>query len=104
MAKPPSEYCATLVVLDAVTKLDALAVIALAVDRPVSDARTMRPFIELEGGARVEIEIPKFGEPPPLALDVYSVLSHEHAAMSALALLQRLEQATAWRVRPEFVL
>ncbi|WP_291050285.1 hypothetical protein [Herbiconiux sp.] len=104
---PPAavpEYCATLVVRDAVTKLDALAVIALAVDRPVSDARGVHPYVELEGGARAEIEIPKFGEPPPLAIDVYSTLSHDHAAMSALALLGVLETATAWTVKPDFVL
>ena len=100
----PVEYCATLVVRDAVTKIDALAIISLAVDRPVTDARTMRPYIALEGGARLEIEIPKFGEPPPLALDVYSTLSHDHAAMSALALLGVLESATAWTVKPDFVL
>ncbi|MFB2586407.1 hypothetical protein [Herbiconiux liukaitaii] len=102
MASP--EFCATLVVRDAVTKLDALAIVSLAVDRPVSGARTVHPFIELEGGARVEIEIPRFGEPPPLALDVYSTLSFDHAAMSALALLSRLEATTAWTVKPDFTL
>ncbi|WP_368497508.1 hypothetical protein [Herbiconiux sp. A18JL235] len=98
------EYCATLIVRNAVTKLEALAVIALAVDRPVSDARTARPYIELEGGARVEVEIPKFGEPPPLAVDVYSTLGFEHAALGALSLLQRLEETTSWTVKPDFVL
>ncbi|MDO9395643.1 MAG: hypothetical protein Q7T71_03765 [Herbiconiux sp.] len=86
------------------TKLDALAIIALALDRPVTDARTVHPRILLDGGAWLEIEIPKFGEPPPLALDVYSTLGHEHAAMSALALLGVLETATAWTVKPDFVL
>jgi len=99
-----SEYCATLVVRNAVTKLDALAIVALAVDRPVSGAQTVQPYIELDGGARVEIEIPKFGEPPPLALDVYSTLSQDHAALSALALLASLETATAWAITPDFVL
>jgi len=104
MNDAPVEYCATLVVRDAVTKLDALAIVALAVDRPISGVGTMHPYVELEGGARVEIEIPKFGEPPPLALDVYSRLGFEHAAMSALALLARLEEATAWTVKPDFTL
>ncbi len=101
---PSAEFCATLVVRNAVTKIDALAIVSLAVDRPVSGAGTTRPFIELDGGARVEIEIPRFGEPPPLALDVYSTLSHDHAALSALALLATLESATAWTITPDFVL
>lgn len=98
------EYCATLVVRNAVTKVDALAIVALAVDRPVTGAGSVQPYIELDGGARVEIEIPKFGEPPPLALDVYSTLGQDHAAMSALALLAALETATAWVIKPDFVL
>ncbi|MCS5717899.1 hypothetical protein N1027_07095 [Herbiconiux sp. CPCC 205763] len=104
MSDAAVEYCATLVVREAVTKLDALVVVALAVDRPIHGAGTAHPFIELESGARVEVEIPKFGEPPPLAVDVYSHLGFEHAAMSALALLGRLEESTAWMVKPDFTL
>lgn len=96
------EWCATIVVRSPVTKIDALAIVALAVDSPVRDARTMRPYIELEGGARAEIEIPKFGEPPPLAIDVYSTTSHEHAALEALRLMAALEQYTGWSIRPDF--
>ncbi|WP_439563928.1 hypothetical protein [Microcella sp.] len=104
---PPAEYCATIVVMSAVTKLDALAIVALAVDRPVERQRTMRPFVPLDGagyqnGAWVEIEIPKFGEPPPLAIDVYSTISDDHARLQALTLLARLEQYTGWRIRPDF--
>jgi len=99
-----SLFCATLIVRDAVTKLDALAIVALSVDRPVEGSGTSRPFIRLDSGATVEIEIPKFGEPPPLALDVYSTTSDDHAKLSALALLGRLEEQTAWTVKPDFVL
>ena len=104
---PPTEYCATIVVMSAVTKLDALAIVALAVDRPVERQRTMRPFVPLDGsgdrhGAWVEIEIPKFGEPPPLAIDVYSTVSDDHARLQALTLLARLEQYTGWGIRPDF--
>lgn len=103
----PTEYCATIVVMSAVTKLDALAIVALAVDRPVEQQRTMRPFVPLDGagyqnGAWVEIEIPKFGEPPPLAIDVYSTISDDHARLQALTLLARLEQHTGWGIRPDF--
>lgn len=96
------EWCATIVVRSPVTKIDALAIVALAVDSPVREARTMRPYIELEGGARAEIEIPKFGEPPPLAIDVYSTVGHEHAVLEALSLMAALEQYTGWSIRPDF--
>ncbi len=97
-------YCATLIVRDAVTKLDALAIVALALDRPVSGAGTVRPQVLLPTGASVEIEIPKFGEPPPLAIDVYSTVSDDHAKLSALMVLSALEESTAWTVKPDFVL
>jgi hypothetical protein len=104
---PTAEYCATIVVMSAVTKLDALAIIALAVDRPVAQQRTMRPFVPLDAPAKsctawVEIEIPKFGEPPPVALDVYSTVSDDHARLQALTLMALLEQNTGWSIRPDF--
>lgn len=98
----PVEYCATIVVRSAVTKLDALAIVALAVDRPVENQRTMRPLVLLAEGAWVEIEIPKFGEPPPLAIDVYSTVSDDHARLQALTLMATLEQHTGWNIRPDF--
>jgi len=101
-APRPVEYCATIVVRSAVTKLDALAIVALAVDSPVENQRTMRPLVPLAEGAWVEIEIPKFGEPPPLAIDVYSTVSDDHARLQALTLLATLEEYTGWRVRPDF--
>lgn len=103
-AAEPVEYCATIVVDSAVTKLDSFAILALAVDRPVRAQRTPRPYVELDGGARAEIEIPKFGEPPPLAIDVYSTVSHDHAALQALRLMVALEQYTGWSIRPDFEL
>jgi len=96
------EYCATIVVRSAVTKLDALAIVSLAVDSPVRQQRTTRPYVDLVEGARVEIEIPKFGEPPPLAIDVYSTVSHDHARLQALTLMATLEAYTGWSIRPDF--
>ncbi|MGY6499199.1 MAG: hypothetical protein ACXIUP_13350 [Microcella sp.] len=100
--REPVEFCATIVVQSPVTKLDALAIVALAVDAAVENQRTMRPFVPLTEGAWVEIEIPKFGEPPPLAIDVYSSVSHDHAALQALTLMARLEDYTGWTIRPDF--
>lgn len=95
-------HIATLVVGDAVTKLDALAVVALAVDRAVENAGTARPFIRVSPDAWAEIEIPKFGEPPPLAIDVYSSISLADARRAALAIAAALSHNTGWSVTPMF--
>ncbi len=97
-----SDAVATLVVQVAVTKLDALAVISLAIDSPVLADGSARPRIELDGGAWAEVDIPKFGEPPPLAIDVRSPLGLDHAQLSALALAAALEREAGWLVYPDF--
>jgi hypothetical protein len=48
------------------------------------------------------MEIPKFGEPPPLAIDVYSDVNDDHAKVQALWVLEALETSTVWRVTPDF--
>ncbi|MGC5169701.1 hypothetical protein ACLQ2Q_03510 [Microbacterium sp. DT81.1] len=95
-------HVATLVVGDAVTKLDALAIVALTLDAAVENAGTARPFIRLSPSAWAEIEIPKFGEPPPLAIDVYSSSGLADARAQALALAAVLASSTAWAVTPRF--
>lgn len=99
---PAFDAVATLVVQVAANKIDALAVISLAVDSPVLAVGSARPRIELGGGAWAEVEIPKFGEPPPLAIDVSSPLGLDHAQLSALALAAALERQAGWSVYPDF--
>lgn len=95
-------YCATLVVQNAINKLDALDTVALVCDSVVTDQATQRPRIVLSPHAWIEIEIPKFGEPPPLAIDVYSSVSDDHARLQALGVLEALERSTLWDVTPDF--
>lgn len=99
--RPPETdvHCATIVVAAAITKPEALAVVALVVDAPVEQPHTARPWVALPGGAWAQIEIPKFGEPPPLAIDVLSPLGGEHAMLHALTLMARLEKHTGWPLR-----
>ena len=99
---PHSPHCATLVVDEAITKLDALAAISGAVQNPVRRPGTNMPFVDIGGGAWAQIEIPKFGEAPPLAIDVYSARSVADAQTQALDLMGRLVTSTAWRVSPMF--
>lgn len=101
---PPVEYCATIVLRSAATRIDALAVIALAADSRVAGAGTPNARVPLGDGAWVEVELPLAGEPPPLAIDVYSTVSDDHARLHALGLLARLEASTAWNLRPDFAL
>lgn len=93
---------ATLVVQVALNKIDALGVISLSADSPVLAAGSARPRIELDGGAWAEVDIPKFGEPPPLAIDVRSPLGLDHARLSALGLAAALEREAGWSVYPDF--
>jgi hypothetical protein len=101
-AEPPVEYCATIVLRSAATRIDALAVIALAADSRVDGAGTPHARVPLAEGAWAEVELPLAGEPPPLAIDVYSTVSDDHARLTALGLLARLESSTAWNLRPDF--
>ena len=101
---PDSPFCATLVVDEAITKPDALASIARTLRIPVQRPGTSGAFVALDGGAWAEVDIPKFGEAPPLAIDVYSALSRDDAETAATALMARLATGTDWAIRPMFTL
>lgn len=101
--EPPRESAvATLVVADAVDKPTALASIARAVGAAVDRRRPARPRVPLGDDAWVEIDIPKFGEPPPLAIDVHAVGDPARAQRYALALMQALRESTTWAVATDF--
>lgn len=102
MTRDRVRYLATLVLPRAVTKPDALAMIALALDRPVENPGTSAPCVRLGDNVIAEVEIPKFGEAPPLAIDVVSALSVDHARLEALRLAVVLEREAGWRVVPDF--
>jgi len=87
---------ATIVAADAVDKLVALDLIAAAVDSRVVGAGTSAPTIPLAEGVWAQIEIPKFGEPPPLAIDVHATGGLDEARAQARALAATLAEATPW--------
>lgn len=99
---PSPAHCATLVVDEAITKLEALEAISRTLGAPVQRPGTTRPFIAVGASTWVEIEIPKFGEAPPLALDVYSATGVAEAQAAALDIMDRLRAATPWRISPMF--
>ncbi|TFB57289.1 hypothetical protein E3T34_02155 [Cryobacterium sp. TMT1-62] len=90
------DYSATIVAQTHVTKPDALRLIAEAAGSTVRNAGTAHPFVPLVGGGRVEVEIPKFGEGPPLAIDVFNPHGAEQARASALSLQAALASVTDW--------
>ncbi len=91
-------FSAMLVVDLPIAKLDALDVIAFVADSAVEHAGTAFPRVPLEPGAWAEVQIPKFGDPPPFAVDVCSDVSPAHAAAAAARLAEALERV-GWSVR-----
>lgn len=53
----------------------------------------------LASGDWAEVDIPKFGEAPPLTIDVYSLTSVASAESSAAALMAQLIAHTGWRIQ-----
>lgn len=92
-------HTAAIVVDAATTKPDALAALALALDTAVEGEGTARPFVRLETDAWAEIDVPGFGEAPPLAIDVYSTVGPDHALDRARIVASALRVATGWTVR-----
>jgi len=90
------DHVATLVADTHATKPEALGIIAAALDAPVQGAHTAHAFVALPGGGRVEVDIPKFGEAPPLAIDVHDARGPGEARAAAQSLLELLAEATAW--------
>ncbi|RKT31265.1 hypothetical protein DEU34_3204 [Microbacterium sp. AG1240] len=91
-------FVVTLVVDVPITKLDALDVIAFAADSVIEHAGTAWPRVGLAPNVWAEVQIPRFADPPPLAIDVCSDASLEAAAVEA----QRLDAALTrygWVVR-----
>jgi hypothetical protein len=93
---------ATLVVGATISRIDALAVIALAVDGPVTGAGTVDAHVRLPRGERAYVEIPRFGDPPPFAIDIVSDVSEDAARTAALELRMLLANTAGWDARPTF--
>ena len=91
-------FAVTLVVDMAITKLDALDVIAFVSDGVVENAGTAVPRVHVGPNAWAEVQIPRFADPPPVAIDVCSDVSREVASVAAARLAGALERV-GWTVR-----
>ena len=92
-------YVVTLVVDVPANKLDALAVIAFVADSSIEHAGTAYPRVPLEPNVWAEVQIPKFADPPPLAIDVCSDASRAVVDAAAARLSAALVRV-GWSVRP----
>ncbi|MBB2976153.1 hypothetical protein FHX49_001723 [Microbacterium endophyticum] len=102
LASERESAVATLVASDAVDKLSALDAVARAVGAAVVGPATSHPTVPLADDVWVVIEIPKFGEPPPLTIDVHAVAGRAAAQSHALALMETLQQETTWTIITDF--
>jgi len=91
-------FVATIVIHEAITKLDALAVIATAEGARMMDANSANPVVVLASGSRVGVDVPKFGEAPPMAVDVFSDVSADRARGDATAIQNFLQTSSRWKV------
>jgi hypothetical protein len=91
----------SLIVDAAITRVDALDAIARAARSVVTDRGASTARILLADGAIVTVDIPKFGEAPPLAIDVTSA-DRESARIAADELLFDLSTATDWPIHRDY--
>jgi hypothetical protein len=89
---------ATIIVDAAITKLEALDAIAAAVGSPVRGAGSATPHVALPDGGRIVVDIPKFGEAPPLAIDITIPGGVLEARLAAQTLRESLASTTGWSV------
>lgn len=91
-------FVVTLVVDLPITKPDALEVIAFVADADVERRGTAHPRVGLAPDVWAEVQIPRFADPPPVAIDVCSDASIEAAGQAADRLAEALV-GVGWTVR-----
>ncbi len=87
----------SLIVDAAITRIDALDLIARAARSVVTGSGTSLAHVLLADGAVASVDIPKFGEAPPLAIDV-TADDDGRARVAADELLLDLTTATDWPI------
>lgn len=91
-------HVVSLVVNLPIAKPDALAVIALVSDGEVQDAGSADPRVWVSAKSWAMVDLPRFAEPPPFAVDVCS-LEPSAAREDAARLASALERV-GWRIEP----
>lgn len=79
------------------SKTEALDALSQCLQLPISDAGSADPWLQLERGVGLHIEVPKFGEDLPLTLDITGHHSDQLEAVSH-ALQHNLNSLMGWSV------
>lgn len=87
----------SLIVDAAITRLEALDAIARAARSTVVEPGTSTAHVLLLDGAVAAVDVPKFGEAPPLAIDV-TAPGEAQSHTAADALLTDLGRVTDWSI------
>lgn len=97
-----AQYLAALVCHESLTKRDALRQLRASLGYALRNADSANPVLTLSSSSWLTIEIPKFGEAPPLTLDVWSSESRDDAEAHALELSSQIAENLGWHVVPDF--
>ena len=79
------------------SKREALSLLSETLRLPVRDADSAEPWLALEPGVSLHIEVPKFGEDLPLTLDLNGN-HHEQVQSASDSLADTLVQTLGWSV------
>jgi len=85
-----NSFLATVVWQQAMNKPEALDAVSQAMSLPITDPGTEVARIVVSKSVWIQIDIPKFGEPPPVAIDVRSSRSRAEALEWAERVIARL--------------
>lgn len=77
------------------SKRDALDALSQSLQLPIRDAGSADPWLQLERGVGLHIEVPKFGEDLPLTLDLSGEDSAQLEAVTE-ALTESLASLLGW--------
>lgn len=96
-----SRRVATLVIYDKVTKLDVLEAVARVCSAEVAQPGTAGAHVPLTDTSWLEVEVPKFGEDGPLAIDVVSQGLSDEALKFAAQIRDSLIRDMGWNISDE---
>lgn len=96
------QFLAALVCHEALTKRDAFAALHDSLGFRIRNEGSPDPVMVMSASSWLTIDIPKFGEAPPLTLDVWSSKSVDAAREAALDLASQITENIGWNVTTDF--
>lgn len=97
-----TQHLAALVCHEALTKRDAFEQLRGLLGLDIRNPDSAQPVMVIDATTWLTIDIPKFGEAPPLTLDVWSSVSVDEARKHANALASKIAENLGWTVNTDF--